>query len=801
VKLSGVFPRSFALALALAAGAAEPALADHRVTRAGPTLLVDGKPIRTAKGPIVSARVITFAHSARLLAVWDEYNGATRTTWSALSPDGVSFAAAEASGTTIRLRYAPFDPMAGPPNIPATLRAGAQNELYLVQFVSTPIDEMRREIVAAGGVVERFLPDNTHVVRMSAKARATVAALPYVRWVGAYEPAYRLSQEVRADVAAADGAAVRYSIETMRRGPAQQTALAEAIVAMGGAVEILTKDQYRMEAALTPEQVLTVAGRNEVNFIDPWGGPGGTDMNVIRQLVGATVDSVGDGIAGFTGDGVRGEVHDTECLTTHQAFQNHPVLIHGTNGNSGLHGTACFGINFAHWPAVGPGFDGVCTDAEQGIFFWYMQSTQFGGTGLSRLAYNTEATDPAGPYRSCYQTSSVGSNTTSNYTTISAEVDDYLFRVDYLSFQSQSNTGSTLSRPQAWAKNIVSVGATNWQGTLDRADDAWGGASYGPAQEGRIKPDLIGVYDNIPATWGSADNGTTTFSGTSGATPIVAGCGGIVQQMWHEGVWPGFGGGVSVFADRPCSTTVKALLCNTAYRYPLTQGGLTRAKQGWGMPDLTHLYSLRNRTFVVNADTPLQQGQSAVYHLTVAPGEPTLNATMCYIDPMGNTASTVSRINDLSLRVTAPDGVTVYWGNAGLNADNASASGGAADTVDTVENVFVPSPAAGTWTVEIIATQVVADAYPPSSPSGPTDAAFSLVVSGATPATAAACYANCDRSTTAPCLNVLDFTCFLNKFAAGDPTANCDQSTSPPVLNAVDFMCFLNAFAAGCSSC
>jgi hypothetical protein len=61
------------------------------------------------------------------------------------------------------------------------------------------------------------------------------------------------------------------------------------------------------------------------------------------------------------------------------------------------------------------------------------------------------------------------------------------------------------------------------------------------------------------------------------------------------------------------------------------------------------------------------------------------------------------------------------------------------------------------------------------------------------------CYANCDGSTTPPILNVLDFSCFLNKFAAGDPYANCDASTTPPVLNVLDFSCFLNKFAAGCS--
>ena len=61
------------------------------------------------------------------------------------------------------------------------------------------------------------------------------------------------------------------------------------------------------------------------------------------------------------------------------------------------------------------------------------------------------------------------------------------------------------------------------------------------------------------------------------------------------------------------------------------------------------------------------------------------------------------------------------------------------------------------------------------------------------------CYANCDGSTTAPILNVLDFSCFLNQFASGNTAANCDGSTTPPVLNVLDFSCFLNRFAAGCS--
>jgi hypothetical protein len=69
------------------------------------------------------------------------------------------------------------------------------------------------------------------------------------------------------------------------------------------------------------------------------------------------------------------------------------------------------------------------------------------------------------------------------------------------------------------------------------------------------------------------------------------------------------------------------------------------------------------------------------------------------------------------------------------------------------------------------------------------------------------CYANCDNSTTPPILNVEDFSCFINEFAAATQLppsqqlthyANCDQSTTPPVLNVEDFSCFINKFAQGC---
>jgi hypothetical protein len=60
------------------------------------------------------------------------------------------------------------------------------------------------------------------------------------------------------------------------------------------------------------------------------------------------------------------------------------------------------------------------------------------------------------------------------------------------------------------------------------------------------------------------------------------------------------------------------------------------------------------------------------------------------------------------------------------------------------------------------------------------------------------CYPNCDGSTASPILNVADFSCFLTRYASGDPYANCDASTAAPILNVADFSCFLTKYASGC---
>jgi hypothetical protein len=137
--------------------------------------------------------------------------------------------------------------------------------------------------------------------------------------------------------------------------------------------------------------------------------------------------------------------------------------------------------------------------------------------------------------------------------------------------------------------------------------------------------------------------------------------------------------------------------------------------------------------YIVDESDVLANLASRTHSLTVQPGTAAFKATLVYRDPPGTASSTQHRINNLDLRVTAPGG-TIYWGNNGLNAGNWSTAGGTANTKDTVENVFVTSPAAGTWQVQVIAAELNQDAH---TETGPVDADYALVVTGvsATPPT------------------------------------------------------------------
>ncbi len=640
-------------------------------------------------------------------------------TWSRILP----------SRTLVRLHFATFDPLAGLPPVPGNLLAPRESRLFLVQFRTQTLPAYDRVLEKLGAEVEGFIPDQAYLVRMAPSLREKVESLPFVRWVGPYHPAYRLEpallEAIRKE-SLPEGRA-KYNLVLVNPKGRDRVELAAQVEDMGGRVATAPEDNLLIEARLAPSQLVRAAALDTVKWIDRW-SEGEVDMDLARKQGGADYIEFKKP-SHYTGKGIRGMIMEG-IYSTHPEFgptsyRTWPLVLH--DGSPSGHGTATFGEVFAK--GVRPKARGLLPDG-QGIYCNY----RYVYNNNRRYTVVKELTDPNLKYRGMFQTASWGYARTTLYTSRSAEMDKIIFDLDLPITQSQSNAGATsnprMSRPQAWAKNIISVGGVRHYNTLTTSDDRWGrSGSTGPASDGRIKPDLCAYYDYIYTTGYSSSSYTSSFGGTSGATPIVAGYVGLSIELYTDGVFghPMPGGAAKRFENRPHFSTTKALMINTARQYPFPNyKDFTRFNQGWGFPSVQDMWDLRKKMHVVNEWDVLKVLQSKDYFFYVRLGEPMFRVTMTFPDPAANPSSSKARINDLDLQVADPRGA-IYWGNQGLKSGNYSTPGGSPDHTDTVENVFVKSPLPGIWRVRVRASQVNQDGHE-ETPAKDVD--YALVASG-----------------------------------------------------------------------
>jgi hypothetical protein len=733
-----VLVSSWSVAQVAAAAPAPPRLVLER-QGARQVLLVE---VTTSDGATVRQVLKADVPKARPVASgWDPAGAAAFVTWTeraaarwgAWSRDGGrTWSAPQAFATDLKLRDGATEPDRALPSVSPALQQPADGRLFLVQFRTIGLPEWRQALTDGGATVLGFFPHNAHLVRVDPSLVSSLEQLDFVERVAPYHPGYRLEPALRDWALAPAGAeARRVRVMAFEWGPAAKERILQDARRLGAREAAWAPSGHILELWVTPEQLLRVAAHDEVMWIDEW-TPASVDMDLVRTESGANWLETTHGTCG---QGVRGEVLDAGIQQNHPDFDG--ILMHGS-ANVDSHGTSTYGIVFGNGNRDGDGnpqgtghLPSSTGCPSQGIFADFdLLTDRFVHTQQLKKA----------PYFASFQSNSWGDALTTAYTSISHQMDDIIWRLDIAITQSQSNSGTRLSRPQAWAKNIISVGGIRHFNTLTTLDDSWtNGASIGPADDGRIKPDINYWYDGIFTTT-TGSGYTSSFGGTSAATPESAGVLGLMVQMWSENVWGTNPTGTTVFERQPHASTIKALMINNTRQYPFVGAthDRTRVHQGWGRPSARLARERAARSFVVDETTPLQVGQVATYPIEVicrtgtGCGTPDgarndeLRVTLAYPDPPGTTSATLHRINDLSLRVVSPSG-TVYHGNNGLLAANFSAAGGSPNTIDTVENVLVPNAEVGTWTVEVRAAEINVDAYP-STPAA--DAVFALVVTG-----------------------------------------------------------------------
>ena len=89
---------------------------------------------------------------------------------------------------------------------------------------------------------------------------------------------------------------------------------------------------------------------------------------------------------------------------------------------------------------------------------------------------------------------------------------------------------------EANAKNILTVGsaAIQLQGTTITDFKVADFSGWGPTDDGRIKPDLLGVGSNIISSIASSNNAYATLSGTSTASANVSGSLILLQELFYR---------------------------------------------------------------------------------------------------------------------------------------------------------------------------------------------------------------------------------------------------------------------------
>jgi hypothetical protein len=257
------------------------------------------------------------------------------------------------------------------------------------------------------------------------------------------------------------------------------------------------------------------------------------------------------------------------------------------------------------------------------------------------------------------------------------------------------------------AKNVLTVGAVNGMlSEYNRKEDVAMSAfsSWGPTDDGRIKPDIVAQGVSVYAPVATNDSSYDYQNGTSMAAPGAAGSLLLLQELSHRFTLNG--------APRILkSATVKGLAIHTANEAGLYPG--PDYKYGWGLLNIAEAAQVLNTAFtnknstisphLIYEDT-LLNGGSKSYTIT-ASGNGPVKATIVWTDIKGTSGDLLNDpspelVNDLDLVITQGPKTFNTWNLSPSSPDNQAFRG--INNIDNVEKVEVDTSLVGTnYTVTV----------------------------------------------------------------------------------------------------
>jgi subtilisin family serine protease len=630
---------------------------------------------------------------------------------------------------------------------------------FIVLFNTPVSDASRQLLTSLGATVRGYVPNNALLAELTPDALAKLESAAAVQAAEEFLPSDKLQPFLAALIASqAPDALIRATLQTFAPEDAEPVA-AEVRAAGGEVESVSAGGRWGLVRATLPLRALRpLAARGEVQWIEERVQVStrndkaaiGTHLNTTN--VWQTWGLTGKGqLVGHADTGL-----DTGVTNTlHPDFQGRirALIGRGRPGDASDpdgHGTHTAGSLVGNGAASAGRYRGMAYEAQlvhQSVVDDY---GYFSGLGADLYTLFEESYG----YGARIHSDSWGSDSYGAYDSDCRSVDLFAWdNPDHLAFFAAGNSGrdsnydgvvdlGSVGSP-ASAKNVLAVGAAEndrpaaGEGSGGYSAYTWGAAwpsrypvapiagdsisysattspyrqgmaafsSRGPTQDGRVKPDLVAPGTDVISTKSSVgyavwanltSNSRYCFGGgTSMATPLTAGTAALVRQYAVER------GGVT----NPSAALVKAMLIGGARS--LTPGqygtGSTReipaaspnAVEGWGQPDIEATVHPAGRMIRLFDRIATAAGATNTFSLTVVASNSPLDIALAWVDYPATAGAGLTRVNDLDLLVTAPDGATLFPNN-----------GSSRDSLNTVETVRVAAAQPGVYQIQVIGASV-----------------------------------------------------------------------------------------------
>jgi hypothetical protein len=565
---------------------------------------------------------------------------------------------------------------------PSAAEAGQRYVRY-VQFDPMPDPATKARMQAVGLTLHSYLPERTWVVSLPAGYDMHRLRTYGARSIMPIAPQHKLAPSLLVQdwpphaLTGENGILVR--IQPLE-GFAMPEAGALSQQGLAWNLEGVHPSFGYWTVELDRDQLLAVADLPAVRWIEAVPPAPTPDDDEARGLHRNNVldNSAIPGAYGFNGDGVSMAIADDGGIGPHidikgRFFQDPGLSLGGSHGDM-VTGIAMGAGN------LNPRYRGMATHA-----YLYM----YGISGYPHIANAVSNLTTRG----VHVTSTSYSQGCNDYTT-DTEFGDQQIRqnptiihVFSAGNSASSNCGygatgyGNITGGYKQGKNVIATA------NLDDSDNRTSSSSRGPAEDGRIKPDIAANGTNQMST--AQDNNYQVGGGTSAASPGIAG---IIAQLIDA--YRSFNSGVT-----PETPLIKATLLNTAE--DLGNVG-PDYEFGWGRVNaLRAVRALEEGRYL---DASLSTGGNNSHTISVPAGTAEVRFMVYWLDWEGDPAAAKALVNDLNMTVTPPGGGTllpyVLDPTPTVAALSAPATNGV-DDLNNMEQVRVTTPASGSYTINV----------------------------------------------------------------------------------------------------